>query len=78
MPEKPSNSVYTGFTNTRLGDTFTFGCDVGFSIIGISVNGTNNVICQENGRWNISNLTCIGMLSSDYFSTQVNNVYLLS
>jgi hypothetical protein len=78
MPEKPSNSVYTGFTNTRLGDTFTFGCDVGFSIIGISVNGTNNVICQENGRWNISNLTCTGMLSSDYFSTQVNNVYLLS
>jgi hypothetical protein len=64
MPEKPSGSVYTGLTNTSLGDTFTFGCDVGFSMTGMSVDGTDNVTCQENGRWNIGNLTCTGMLSS--------------
>jgi hypothetical protein len=64
MLEKPPNSVYTGLTKTRLGDTFTFGCDVGFSIIGMSLDGTDDVTCQENGRWNIGNLTCTGMLSS--------------
>ena len=64
MPEKPPNSVYTKFAKTCLNDKFTFGCDVGFSIIGISVDGTDVVTCQENGRWNIGNLTCTGMLSS--------------
>ena len=64
MPEKPPGSVYTGLTNTSIGDTFTFGCDVGFSMTGMSVDGTDNVTCQENGRWDIGNLTCTGMLSS--------------
>ncbi|CAC5408148.1 unnamed protein product [Mytilus coruscus] len=60
QPENVPGSMYSGLTNTSLDSTFTFDCESGFERSGMSLNETNTVTCQENGRWNIGNLTCTG------------------
>ncbi|XP_063446928.1 sushi, von Willebrand factor type A, EGF and pentraxin domain-containing protein 1-like [Mytilus trossulus] len=62
QPEEVPGSMYSGLTNTTLNSSFTFECNSGFERSGMSldVNGIYTVSCQENGRWNIGNLTCTG------------------
>ncbi|VDH98941.1 Hypothetical predicted protein [Mytilus galloprovincialis] len=59
-PEEVPGSMYSGLTNTNLDSTFTFDCKSGFERSGMLMDGTYTVRCQDNGRWNIGNLTCTG------------------
>ncbi|XP_069124277.1 LOW QUALITY PROTEIN: uncharacterized protein [Argopecten irradians] len=58
-------SVYSASTGNSWKDTFTFGCDTGFSPSGMSTTNDFSVMCQENGRWGFGNLTCTGSLCVD-------------
>ena len=62
QPENIPGNKHTGLTTTNLSSSFTFGCEVGFTKTGMSLDGTDTVTCQENGRWNLGNLTCTGIV----------------
>lgn len=60
-PEKVPGSSYKGRHGNGIQSTFTFDCEDGFTLKGKSLDGTNTVTCEENGRWNLGNLTCLGI-----------------
>ena len=46
-----------------LGQNFTFLCDDGYTLRGMSSSTYSHVVvCESSGRWSLGNLTCAGQI----------------